>query len=68
MKITTKYSVGDTVCFLDGLHVITTNIAGVDVYARGAAPISIVYRFAVYPAKREDEVFSSKEELINNIK
>jgi hypothetical protein len=68
MNITTKYSVGETVCFLDGMRIITTNIAGVDVYVRGAAPISIVYRFAVYPQKREDEVFLSKEELINNIK
>jgi hypothetical protein len=68
MNIPTKYSIGDSVWILEGLQAIKVRIAGVTAFVLGEAPKSVIYRFAVYAPRKEEEVFDSRENLIKAIK
>lgn len=67
MQIKTKFDIGDAVYLLDGYKIRRANIVGVFFQQIGEAPSSIQYKFAVYPTRKESEVFKTKEELIKFI-
>ncbi len=67
MEIKTKYSIGDVVYFLDNYRIQRANIVSIIADVVGECT-NVTYRFAVFPMKREIHCFSTKEELINNLK
>lgn len=67
MQINTKFDIGDAVYLLDGYKIRRANIVGVFFQQIGEAPCSIQYKFAVFPTRKESEVFKTKEELIKSI-
>lgn len=67
MEFKTKYSIGDTVYILDGYKIHKTNIAAVLYEKHGTAPESIIYKFHIYPMRKERECFATKEELIKSL-
>ena len=62
MQIKTKFDIGDAVYLLDGYKIRRANIVGVFFQQIGEAPCSIQYKFAVFPTRKESEVFKTKEE------
>lgn len=67
MQIKTKFDIGDAVYLLDGYKIRRANIVGVFFQKIDEAPCSIQYKFAVFPTRKESEVFKTKEELIKHI-
>lgn len=67
MEIKTKYSIGEAVYILDGYQIRRANIAGIMFQQMGASSPCIQYKFAVFPIRKEDECFCTKEELIKHI-
>lgn len=67
MQIKTKFDIGDAVYLLDGYKIRHANIVGVFFQQIGEASCSIQYKFAVFPTRKESEVFKTKEELIKHI-
>lgn len=67
MQIKTKFDIGDAVYLLDGYKIRRANIVGVFFQQIGEALCSIQYKFAVFPTRKESEVFKTKEELIKSI-
>ena len=63
MEVKTKYSIGDSVYFLDGYKIQRANIAGIGIDITGNH-VNIAYRFAVFPMRKERECFDTKESLI----
>ena len=67
MKIETKYSIGDTVWFLDGYRAQSSKITGIEVQVLGTSKPFVQYRFCVFPPIKEEHAFKTKEELIKYI-
>lgn len=67
MKIETKYSIGDTVWFLDGYRAMCSKITGIEVQMLGKSKPFVQYRFCVYPPVKEEHAFKTMEELIKYI-
>lgn len=67
MQIKTKFDIGDAVYPLDGYKIRRANIVGVFFQQIGEASCSIQYKSAVFPTRKESEVFKTKEELIKHI-
>lgn len=67
MTIETKFQPGDTVYILDGLTIIKTPVLEVAAFVNEAKQTNM-YRFQNFDPRTEDEVFSSREELLNHIK
>ena len=67
MKIETKYSIGDTVWFLDGYRAQSSKITGIEVQVLGKSKPFVQYRFCVLPPMKEEHASKTKEELIKYI-
>ncbi len=63
MELKTKYNIGDTVYILVDYKIHRANIAGIGIDVVGEHK-TITYRFPVFPMRRENQCFRTKEELI----
>ena len=68
MTIETKYNIGDEVCFLSYQSPRKARICGMSIYVQNSGEITIIYSLTeknLYWHKNEQDLFSTKEELLN---
>lgn len=63
MELKTKYNIGDVVYILVDYKIQRANIAGIGIDVIGEHK-TVTYRFPVFPMRRENQCFRTKEELI----
>lgn len=66
MEAKTKYSIGDVVYFIDEYRIQRANIVAISIDVVGECT-NVTYRFAIFPMKREQHCYESREELIKNL-
>jgi hypothetical protein len=70
MTIETKYNIGDEVWFLSYHSPRKARIYGMSIYVSNSGKVSLLYSITekdVYWLKREKDLFSTKEELLNSL-
>lgn len=70
MKIETKYNIGEEMWFLSYHYPRKARICGMRIYVTKLGKITILYSLTendVYWYKQEQDLFSSKEELLKNL-